>query len=104
MMDSESKVEVIEKVEKNLENLQNLIKERREKSLEWYKNLSDEDRFSAVQAVIEIACEAEKSGCSHRQLQKELGIYPQGFWIMDLSNLHNALWEFYQNQEIINFE
>lgn len=104
MTDSESKGEVIKEIEEIREDLQNLIKQRRDQSLDWYKNLSDEDRFSAVQAVIEIVCEAEKAGCSHRKLQKELGIYPEGFWIMDLMDLHNALWEFYQNKEIINFE
>jgi hypothetical protein len=30
----------------------------------------------------------------------ELGIYPAGFWITELMNVHNALWSFYHDKSI----
>jgi hypothetical protein len=34
----------------------------------------------------------------------ELGIYPAGFWITELMDVHNALWTEYQDRESKNFE
>jgi len=61
-------------------------------SVEWYRNLDSADKYNAVQAVLYIMCEAERTGCSHRGVMDELDIYPEGFWISELMTVHNALW------------
>lgn len=68
-----------------------------------YHMLSSEDKYDMIQAICYIMCEAEKKGISHRGLMKELGIYPEGFWITELMDVHNALWTEYQDQESKNF-
>lgn len=63
-----------------------------------YFMLSGEDKMDMVQAICYIMCKAEKEGTSHRGLQDELGIYPEGFWIDGLMEVHNALWSYYHEE------
>jgi hypothetical protein len=44
-------------------------------------------------------CKAEREGCSHRGLQDKLGLYPAGFWIDGLMDVHNALWSYYHDKK-----
>jgi hypothetical protein len=68
-------------------------------AVEWYRNLDSADKYNAVQAVLYIMCEAERTGCSHRGVMDELDIYPEGFWITELMDVHNALWsEFHKHK------
>lgn len=60
--------------------------------------LSEEDKYDMVQAICTIMCKAEQEGTSHRGLQDALGIYPAGFWIDGLIDVHNALWSFYHDK------
>jgi hypothetical protein len=57
-----------------------------------------------VQAICYIMCKAEQAGTSHRGLQDALGIYPAGFWISELMDVHNSLYSYYhdkkQNEEL----
>jgi hypothetical protein len=43
-------------------------------------------------------CKAEREGTSHRGLQDALGIYPAGFWVDGLMEVHNALWSYYHEK------
>ena len=63
-----------------------------QRALEKYSMLSEDDKYDMVQAICHIMCEAEKKGISHRGLMNELGIYPAGFWISELMDVHNSLW------------
>jgi len=81
---------------------EDLAKEHQEsidKSVGWYYNLSEEDKYKAVEALCHIICKAEREGTSHRGLQRTLGLYPQAFWIDDLMTVHNALWVEFQERE-----
>jgi hypothetical protein len=50
-------------------------------------------------------CKAESEGTSHRGLMDTLGIYPEGFWISELMEVHNALWsEFNERKNKTEFE
>ena len=64
-----------------------------------YFMLSEEDKLDMVQAICYIMCKAEQSGTSHRGLQDELGIYPSGFWVDNLMDVHNALWSYYHDKK-----
>lgn len=66
-----------------------------------YFMLSEEDKLDMVEAICYIMCKAESEGCSHRGLMDALGIYPAGFWVNNLMDVHNSLWSFYhdKNQE-----
>jgi hypothetical protein len=75
-----------------------------QKALGKYHMLSEEDKYDMVQAICHIMCKAESEGTSHRGLMNELGIYPAGFWITELMDVHNALWTEYQERESKNFE
>jgi hypothetical protein len=44
-------------------------------------------------------CKAEQEGTSHRGLQDALGVYPVGFWVTELMDVHNALWSYYHDQK-----
>jgi hypothetical protein len=68
-------------------------------SVGWYYNLSEEDKYRAVEALCHIMCKAEREGTSHRGLQRILGLYPQAFWIDDLMTIHNALYTEFQEKE-----
>ena len=61
--------------------------------------LSEEDKLDMVQAICYIMCKAESEGTSHRGLMNELGIYPAGFWIDHLMEVHNALYGYYHDQK-----
>jgi hypothetical protein len=82
-------------------NLQKAHKENVERAVGKYFMLSEEDKCDMVQAICTIMCKAEEEGVSHRGLQDALGIYPAGFWISELMDVHNALWSHYhdKNQE-----
>jgi hypothetical protein len=72
--------------------LQEASEESVQKAVGKYHMLSSEDKYDMVQAICYIMCDAEKEGVSHRGLQDALGIYPEGFWISELMDVHNALW------------
>jgi hypothetical protein len=79
--------------------LQKANQEAKERAVGKYFMLSEEDKLDMVQAICFIMCKAEKEGCSHRGLQSELGIYPSGFWVDGLMEVHNALWGYYHDQK-----
>jgi len=86
------------------EDLAKAHQESIDKSVGWYYNLSEEDKYKAVEALCYIICKAEREGTSHRGLQHTLGIYPQAFFIDDLMTLHNALYVEYQEQDSRNWK
>lgn len=61
--------------------------------------LSEEEKMEMVEAICYIMCKAEREGVSHRGLQSALGIYPAGFWVDQLMDVHNALWSYYNDQK-----
>lgn len=69
-----------------------------ERSVGKYHMLSENEKMDMIQAVCYIMCKAEQEGTSHRGLQHALGIYPGGFWIDNLMDVHNALWTYYQDK------
>ena len=85
--------------------LQKSNEEAKQRAVGKYFMLSEEDKLDMVQAICYIMCKAEKKGTSHRGLQDELGIYPAGFWISELMDVHNALWsEFNEQKNKTEFE
>ena len=79
--------------------LQEASEESLQKAVGKYHMLSSEDKYDMVQAICFIMCDAEKEGVSHRGLMDTLGIYPEGFWITELMDVHNALWsEFHKRK------
>jgi hypothetical protein len=81
------------------EELAQAHKDSIDKSVGWYYNLSEEDKYKAVEALCHIICKAEREGTSYRGLQHTLGLYPQAFWIDDLMTVHNALYTEFQDRE-----
>ena len=79
--------------------LQKSHKEAKERAVGKYFMLSEEDKLDMVQAICYIMCKAEEQGTSHRGLQDELGIYPSGFWVDHLMDVHNALWSYYHERK-----
>lgn len=79
--------------------LQKAHKESKERAIGKYFMLSEEDKLDMVQAICYIMCKAESEGISHRGLQDELGIYPAGFWVDNLMDVHNALWSYYHDKK-----
>ena len=79
--------------------LQKANKEAKQRAVGKYFMLSEADKIDMVQAICYIMCKAEREGCSHRGLQDELGIYPGGFWVDHLMDVHNALWTFYHDKK-----
>ena len=79
--------------------LQKANKEARERAVGKYFMLSEEDKIDMVEAICYIMCKVEQEGCSHRGLQSELGIYPGGFWVDHLMDVHNALWSYYHDKK-----
>ena len=75
-----------------------------QKALGKYHMLSEDEKYDMVQAICYIMCKSESEGTSHRGLMSSLGIYPAGFWITELMDVHNALWTEYQERESKNFE
>ena len=68
-----------------------------ERAVGKYHMLSENDKIDMVQAICYIMCKAEQEGSSHRGLQSALGIYPGGFWVDNLMDVHNALWTYYND-------
>ena len=79
--------------------LQKETEEAKQRAVGKYFMLSEDDKLDMVQAICYIMCKAEREGCSHRGLQDELGLYPAGFWIDDLMDVHNALWSYYHDKK-----
>jgi hypothetical protein len=79
--------------------LQKSHKEAKERAVGKYFMLSESDKLDMVQAICYIMCKAEEEGCSHRGLMDELGIYPAGFWIDNLMDVHNSLWSYYHDKK-----
>ena len=70
-----------------------------QKAVGKYFMLSEEDKLDMVQAICYIMCKSEQEGTSHRGLQDDLGIYPAGFWVDNLMDVHNALWSYYHDKK-----
>lgn len=83
----------------SFKELEKQHKEAKERAVGKYFMLSEEDKLDMVQAICYIMCKAESEGTSHRGLQDALGIYPSGFWIDHLIEVHNALWSYYKNNK-----
>jgi hypothetical protein len=81
------------------EKLQKENEEAKQRAVGKYFMLSESDKIDMVQAICYIMCKAESEGTSHRGLQDALGIYPSGFWIDNLMDVHNALWSYYHDQK-----
>lgn len=79
--------------------LQKSNEEAKQRAVGKYFMLSEEDKLDMVQAICFIMCKAESAGTSHRGLMDELGIYPAGFWIDHLMEVHNALYEYYDKRK-----
>jgi hypothetical protein len=79
--------------------LQKAHRESIQKAVGKYFMLSEEDKCDMVQAICCIMCKAEEEGTSHRGLQDALGIYPAGFWVDHLMDVHNALWSYYHDKK-----
>jgi len=73
--------------------------EAKQRAVGKYFMLSESDKLDMVQAICYIMCKAEKEGTSHRGLQDALGIYPTGFWVDHLMEVHNALWSYYHDKK-----
>lgn len=70
-----------------------------ERAVGKYHMLSETEKIDVVQAICYIMCKAEEQGTSHRGLQSALGIYPGGFWVDYLMDVHNALWSYYHDKK-----
>ncbi len=79
--------------------LQKDNEEAKQRAVGKYFMLSESDKLDMVQAICYIMCKAEEEGCSHRGLQDALGIYPSGFWVDHLMEVHNSLYEYYNKRE-----
>ncbi len=79
--------------------LQKAHQEGIQKAVGKYFMLPEEEKLDMVQAICYIMCKAEQEGASHRGLQDELGIYPSGFWVDHLMDVHNALWSYYHDKK-----
>ena len=79
--------------------LQKANKEAQERAVGKYFMLSEEEKIEMVEAITYLMCKAEREGCSHRGLQSALGIYPGGFWVDHLMDVHNALWSYYHDEK-----
>jgi len=78
--------------------LQKANEESLQRAVGKYHMMSESDKLDLVQAICYIMCKAERDGISHRGLMSELGIYPAGFWVDHLMDVHNALWSFYHDK------
>jgi hypothetical protein len=79
--------------------LQKENEEAKQRAVGKYFMLSESDKIDMVQAICYIMCKAESEGTSHRGLQDALGIYPAGFWVDHLMEVHNALWSYYHDKK-----
>jgi hypothetical protein len=80
-------------------NLQQANKEALERAVGKYFMLPESEKLDMVEAICYIMCKAEQEGCSHRGLQDALGIYPAGFWVNHLMDVHNSLWSYYHDKK-----
>lgn len=78
--------------------LQKQHQEDVQRAIGKYHMLPESDKIDMVQAICFIMCLAEKEGTSHRGLMDKLGIYPAGFWVDHLMDVHNALWTYYHEK------
>ena len=83
----------------SFKELQKANEEAKQRAVGKYHMLSEEDKIDMVQAICYLMCKAEQEGCSHRGLQSALGIYPGGFWVDHLMDVHNALWSYYHDEK-----
>ena len=79
--------------------LQKSNKESQQRAIGKYHMLSEEDKLDMIEAITYIMCKAESEGTSHRGLMDDLGIYPSGFWVNHLMDVHNALWSYYHDEK-----
>jgi hypothetical protein len=79
--------------------MQKANEEARQRAIGKYHMLSEEDKIDMVEAICHILCKAEKEGTSHRGLMDALGIYPSGFWVDGLMEVHNSLWSYYHDNK-----
>ena len=79
--------------------MQKSHQESLERAVGKYFMLSESDKIDMLQAICYIMCKAESEGTSHRGLQDALGVYPSGFWVSELMDVHNALWSYYHDQK-----
>jgi hypothetical protein len=79
--------------------LQKENEEAKQRAVGKYFMLSEEDKLDMVQAICGVMCKAEEQRVSHRGLMDELGIYPSGFWVSELMDCHNALYEYYDKRK-----
>lgn len=80
-------------------DLQKANEESRQRAIGKYHMLSEEDKIDMVEAITYIMCKVESEGCSHRGVMDALGIYPAGFWVDHLMDVHNALWTYYHDKK-----
>jgi hypothetical protein len=83
----------------SFKELQKANKESQERAIGKYFMLSEEDKIDMVEAICYIMCKSEQNGTSHRGLMDDLGIYPAGFWVNNLMDVHNALWSYYNDKK-----
>ena len=83
----------------SFKELQKANEEAQQRAVGKYFMLSEQDKLDMVEAITYIMCKAEKDGTSHRGLQSALGIYPAGFWVDHLMDVHNALWSYYNDRK-----
>ena len=79
--------------------MQKAHQESLERAVGKYFMLSEADKLDMLQAMCYIMCKAESEGTSHRGLQDALGVYPAGFWVTELMDVHNALWSYYHDKK-----
>ena len=80
--------------------MQKSHQESLERAVGKYFMLSESDKIDMLQAICYIMCKAESEGTSHRGLQDALGVYPAGFWVTELMDVHNALWSYYNDKKL----
>lgn len=83
----------------SFKEMQKANEEAKQRAIGKYFMLSEEDKLDMIQAICYIVCKAESEGTSHRGLMDALGIYPAGFWVDHLMDVHNALWSFYHDKK-----
>ncbi len=83
----------------SFKEIQKANEEAKQRAIGKYFMLSEEDKLDMIQAICYIMCEAESKGTSHRGLMDALGVYPAGFWIDNLMDVHNALWSYYHDKK-----
>ena len=79
--------------------MQKANEEALQRAVGKYFMLSESDKLDMLQAICYIMCKAESEGTSHRGLQDALGVYPAGFWVTELMDVHNALWSYYHDKK-----